>query len=58
MLINALAADIAWLPLHFSLIRAEFSFDDYPAIDTWAKRFSERDSFKKGVLDWWPGFGG
>ena len=49
-------ADITWMPLHFTLIRSSFSFDDYPAIQDWAKRISERTSFKKGVLDWWPGF--
>lgn len=51
-------ADITWMPLHFTLIRSNFSFDSYPAIQDWADRISERESFKKGVLDWWPGFGG
>ncbi len=50
-------ADIAWLPLHFTLVRSEFSFEEYPAIEAWALRFTERKSFKKSVLDWWPGFG-
>ncbi len=50
-------ADIAWLPLHFTLVRSEFSFDDYPAITAWAERFTERESFQKSVLEWWPGFG-
>lgn len=50
-------ADIAWIPLHFTLIRAEFSFDEFPAVNAWAKRISERDSFKKGVIDWWPSKG-
>jgi len=50
-------ADIAWVPLHFTLIRADFSFDQYPAVNEWANRISERESFKKGVVDWWPGFG-
>ncbi|HAU67165.1 MAG TPA: glutathione S-transferase family protein [Gammaproteobacteria bacterium] len=51
-------ADIAWVPLHFTLIRAEFSFDEYPEINAWAERITKRESFKKAVLDWWPGFGG
>lgn len=50
-------ADVAWLPLHFTLIRAEFSFDDYPAIAAWAERFTQRESFEKAVTEWWPGFG-
>jgi len=49
-------ADITWMPLHFTLIRSNFSFDGYPAIQDWADRISKRDSFKKGVLEWWPGF--
>ena len=51
-------ADITWMPLHFTLVRSDFSFDQFPAIEDWAKRISERESFKKGVLEWWPGFGG
>ena len=51
-------ADITWMPLHFTLIRSNFSFDEYPAIEDWAERISQRPSFKKAVLDWWPGFGG
>ena len=51
-------ADITWMPVHFTLVRANFSFGQYPAIEDWSKRISERDSFKTGVLEWWPGFGG
>jgi glutathione S-transferase len=51
-------ADITWMPLHFTLVRADFAFDKYPAIEEWSARISERDSFKTGVLQWWPGFGG
>jgi len=47
-------ADIAWIPLHFTLIRANFSFDGYPAVHDWAERIGKRESFKKAVLDWWP----
>lgn len=47
-------ADITWIPLHFTLFRAGFSFDGYPAVQDWADRISKRDSFKKGVVDWWP----
>lgn len=51
-------ADITWMPLYFTLVRADLSFDNFPAIEDWATRISEKESFKKGVLDWWPGFGG
>lgn len=50
-------ADITWVPLHFTLIRANFSFDGYPAVQAWAERISQRDSFQKGVVDWWPAGG-
>ena len=50
-------ADIAWIPLHFTLIRAEFSFDQFPAVNAWANRISEKASFRKGVVDWWPAKG-
>ena len=53
---NYSLADITWIPLHFTLHRSGFSFEEYPAIEEWAKRISERESFKKGVLEWWPGF--
>ncbi|EAS47191.1 hypothetical protein GB2207_11258 [marine gamma proteobacterium HTCC2207] len=46
------------MPLHFTLVRADFAFDKYPAIEEWSARISERESFKTGVLQWWPGFGG
>ena len=51
-------ADITWMPLHFTLVRANFSFEKYPAIEEWSARISKRESFKKGVLEWWPGFSG
>jgi len=48
-------ADIAWVPLHFTLKElAQFPFERFANIQAWADRIAERDSFKKGVLDWWP----
>ncbi len=45
-------ADIAWVPLHFTLIGANFSFDRYPAVQAWEARIRARESFKQGVLKW------
>lgn len=48
-------ADIAWVPLHFSLhVLAGYSFDDLPNIEAWAKRIEARPSYTAAVLDWWP----
>lgn len=49
-------ADIAWLPSYYILIRADFPCDQFPAVKAWADRFAERESYKKAVLEWWPGF--
>ncbi len=49
-------ADITWVPLHFTLAGAGYDFDRYPAVQAWAGRLRERDSFKKGVLEWCPTF--
>lgn len=48
-------ADIAWIPLYFTLDRmAGFSFDAYSNLSDWSQRISDRESFRKGVLEWWP----
>lgn len=49
-------ADIAWLPSYYILVRADFPCDNHPALQAWAARFAERESYKKGVLEWWPGY--
>ncbi len=49
-------ADVAWIPLHFTLIGANFSFDPYPQISKWAERIASRPSFQAGVLKWCPKF--
>jgi glutathione S-transferase len=49
-------ADVAWIPLHFTLIGANFSFDPYPGISKWAERIAARPSFQTGVLKWCPKF--
>lgn len=48
-------ADIAWMPLHFTLQRlAGYALDDCPNVEDWAGRIATRPSFSKAVLDWWP----
>lgn len=48
-------ADIAWIPLHFTLdVLAGFDFSPYPNVAAWTKRLSERESYRKGVLQNWP----
>jgi glutathione S-transferase len=49
-------ADITWVPLHFTLIGAGYDFGRYPAVQAWADRLKERQSFQKGVLKWCPVF--
>ena len=45
-------ADIAWAPLHFTLIGANYSFEPYPHVRAWADAVRERPSFQQGVLKW------
>ena len=49
-------ADIAWGPLHFTLFGTGYDFSQFPAVENWANRLRERDSFKKGILDWCASF--
>lgn len=49
-------ADIAWAPLHFTLLGAGFPFGDYPRVSEWADAVRERPSFQQGVLKWCPIF--
>jgi len=49
-------ADIAWVPLHFTLVTSNFAFDDYPHVDAWQQRIRARPSFQKGVVQWCPKF--
>jgi glutathione S-transferase len=49
-------ADITWVPLHFTLSGAGYDFNRYPAVEAWANRLRERESFKKGILEWCPVF--
>jgi len=49
-------ADITWVPLHFTLSGAGYNFDQFPAVQAWANKLRERESFKKGILEWCPVF--
>lgn len=48
-------ADIAWLPLHFTLQRAGFDAGAYTGVNRWAEAIAARPSFAKAVLDWYQG---
>ena len=45
-------ADIAWVPLHFTLIGVGFPFQRYPFVSAWADAIRERPSFQESVLRW------
>jgi glutathione S-transferase len=45
-------ADIAWVPLHFTLIGVDFPFERYPHVSAWAAAIRSRPSFQEGILRW------
>jgi len=49
-------ADISWIPVYFVLVGCGYPFEKYPNISRWARAFTARDSYKKGVLDWCADF--
>ena len=49
-------ADIAWVPLHFTLIGANFDFGPYPEVCAWEARVRQRECFQRGILQWCPKF--
>lgn len=53
---NYSLADIAWIPLFFTLKGAGYQFEQFKYLSAWAGRVTKRNSFKKGVLDWCPKF--
>jgi len=53
---NFTLADIAWIPLHFTLIGANYQFDKFPRIMAWADAITPRPSFQKGIIKWCPKF--
>lgn len=48
-------ADIAWIPLQFTMsVLVGYSFDSLPNVAAWSQRISDKPSYKRAVLDWWP----
>ncbi len=45
-------ADICWVPLHYTLERAGFSFDSYENVMRWSRTIATRPSFHKAVVQW------
>jgi GST-like protein len=48
-------ADITWLPLHYTLERAGFSFEPYSNVMKWAGAIAARPSFQNAVVKWFDG---
>jgi GST-like protein len=48
-------ADITWVPLHYTLERAGFSFDQYVNVTNWANAIAMRSSFQTAVVRWFDG---
>jgi len=55
---NFSLADITWVPLHYTLARAGFSFSGYVNVTSWAQAIATRSSFNEGVVKWFDGPGG
>lgn len=49
-------ADISWIPLHFVLTGCGYRFGRFPNISRWAAALRDKESYKKGILDWCPDF--
>jgi GST-like protein len=52
---NFTLADITWVPLHYTLERAGFSFSRYENVMTWARAVADRNGFQRAVVDWFDG---
>lgn len=50
-------ADITWVPLHYTLDRAGFSFAPYENVMTWSHAIAVRPGFQKAVVKWFDGPG-
>lgn len=48
-------ADITWVPLHYTLERAGFSFGRHTNVKIWARAIATRPSFQKAVVQWFDG---
>ena len=48
-------ADIAWVPLQFTLERlADYKFGSFDNVADWTRRLIARDSYQNGIIKWWP----
>lgn len=48
-------ADISWMPLHFTLKNmAGFDVTPFPHVEKWTERMSQRKSYQRAVVDWYP----
>jgi len=52
---NFTLADITWVPLHFTLERAGFSFACHENVVTWSRAVADRPCFQKAVVEWFDG---
>jgi len=48
-------ADITWVPLHYTLERAGFSFAPFANVMGWARAIDARACFQKAVVEWFDG---
>lgn len=48
-------ADITWVPLHYTLERAGFSFAAHANVVSWARAIAARSSFQRAVVEWFDG---
>ena len=52
---NFSLADIAWIPLYFTLhVLAGYSFDGLSNMAAWAQRIEARPSYTPAIVNWWP----
>ena len=49
-------ADISWIPTHFVLVGCGYDFNPYPNVVRWVASVQERESYRKGILDWCEDF--
>lgn len=49
-------ADISWVPVHFTLEGAGYSFNEYPNVQRWVNDFKAKESYKEGILKWCADF--
>ena len=48
-------ADITWVPMHYTLERAGFSFARHGNVKRWSRDVADRPCFHKAVVDWFDG---